>query len=263
MSSFFLSEIALRNKHPFVHLITLDEVGRGSLAGPVLVCATVWAETSKPTVLPPWLSLVKDSKALSPQQREICFCLFFQEKSCPEPEAQALFPLTKPTQFSPFVLEYPLKGKGGYLGGYFECRGMGFGMASALEIDASHIWKSTQLAAARSLYQISQTHTESLFLNTVILVDGHLPFCLPSFAQPAQQVSCVKADAHFVSTGLSSVLAKVKRDRFMTELAREYPQYGFEKHKGYGTKEHFKNILSKGVSVWHRSSFLKSIADKS
>ena len=64
--------------------------------------------------------------------------------------------------------------------------------------------------------------------------------------------------------GLSaaSILAKVTRDRLMLEYAEKYPQYGFEKHKGYGTKLHIERILEYGESPIHRPSFLKKIYEK-
>ncbi len=64
-------------------------------------------------------------------------------------------------------------------------------------------------------------------------------------------------DAKVPSIAAASVLAKVTRDRYMVQMAQEYPQYGFEKHKGYGTKAHYAALDAHGVSPLHRSSFLK------
>ena len=69
----------------------------------------------------------------------------------------------------------------------------------------------------------------------------------------------VKGDAKSISIAAASVLAKVSRDRYITEMAELYPKYGFEKHKGYGTKEHTEAILKYGVSPIHRKTFLKKL----
>ncbi len=69
----------------------------------------------------------------------------------------------------------------------------------------------------------------------------------------------VKGDAKSMSIAAASVLAKVSRDRFMLETAKEYPQYEFERHKGYGTKLHYEKIAQYGVCEIHRRTFLKKI----
>ena len=68
----------------------------------------------------------------------------------------------------------------------------------------------------------------------------------------------VKGDAKSMSIAAASILAKVSRDSFMLELDKEYPQYQFAKHKGYGTKLHYEMLTEHGVSPCHRMSFLKS-----
>lgn len=73
---------------------------------------------------------------------------------------------------------------------------------------------------------------------------------------PCQTV--VKGDAKSASIATASILAKVSRDRYMLEMAEKYPEYCFEKHKGYGTKLHYEMLDKYGVSEIHRKSFLKS-----
>lgn len=68
----------------------------------------------------------------------------------------------------------------------------------------------------------------------------------------------IKGDAKSMSIAAASILAKVSRDRFMLELDKNYPQYQFAKHKGYGTKLHYEMLTEHGVSPCHRMSFLKS-----
>jgi len=79
------------------------------------------------------------------------------------------------------------------------------------------------------------------------------------FALKTAHELIVKGDSLSVSIAAASVLAKVSRDRFMLELAREYPKYGFEAHKGYGTKLHYTRLLEFGPSPVHRRSFLKKL----
>ena len=86
-----------------------------------------------------------------------------------------------------------------------------------------------------------------------VLVDGNKT---PEFAYPHEFL--IKGDAKSQSVAAASILAKVSRDRFCTEvMAKEYPEYLFEKHKGYGTKAHFDKIVEYGPCPYHRLSFLK------
>ena len=69
----------------------------------------------------------------------------------------------------------------------------------------------------------------------------------------------VKGDSLSASIAVASILAKVSRDHFMLEMAKEYPQYAFERHKGYGTKLHYERLREYGPSPIHRRSFLKNL----
>lgn len=86
-----------------------------------------------------------------------------------------------------------------------------------------------------------------------VLIDGNR--CPPELAHPAQPV--VKGDATSASVAAASILAKVSRDRYMEKLAKQYPEYSFEKHKGYGTKVHYQALDTYGPCPEHRRSFLK------
>ena len=89
------------------------------------------------------------------------------------------------------------------------------------------------------------------------MIDGNR---LPPLDIPARTI--VGGDAKSMSVAAASILAKVSRDRLMLEYAEKYPQYAFEKHKGYGTKLHIEKILEYGESPIHRPSFLKKIYEK-
>ena len=84
------------------------------------------------------------------------------------------------------------------------------------------------------------------------LVDGNT---VRDIKMPARAI--VGGDGKVACIAAASVLAKVTRDRLMLEMAQNYPQYGFEKHKGYGTKAHYAAIDEFGPSPIHRMSFLK------
>ena len=84
------------------------------------------------------------------------------------------------------------------------------------------------------------------------LIDGNRE---TDFGIPAMTV--VKGDSRSASIAAASVLAKVTRDEYMEKLAVEYPDYGFEVHKGYGTKRHYQALTEHGISPVHRKTFLK------
>ena len=76
-----------------------------------------------------------------------------------------------------------------------------------------------------------------------------------------KQVGIVKGDAKSVSIAAASILAKVTRDRFMVEMDKLYPEYGFASHKGYGSKSHIEAIKKHGASPIHRQTFIKNFVD--
>ena len=121
------------------------------------------------------------------------------------------------------------------------------GIASVAEIEKHNILKASMLAMKRAVEGLSQKPDYAL-------VDGNR---LPELSMPAECI--VKGDAKSASIAAASIIAKVSRDRYMTEKAQDYPEYGFEKHKGYGTKEHRNRLLQYGACELHRKSFLKKI----
>lgn len=124
----------------------------------------------------------------------------------------------------------------------------GIGFASEQEIDEINILNATFLAMRRAV--------EALGISPdLLLIDGNQK---PKIGV-GEEVTVIKGDAKSVSVAAASVLAKVSRDRYMLEIAQEYPQYAFEKHKGYGTKLHYEKIAEYGVSPIHRKTFLKKI----
>lgn len=119
--------------------------------------------------------------------------------------------------------------------------------ATVEEIERLNILQATMLAMKRSVDGLG-------IVPDMAIIDGNR---LPDLDCPAQTV--VKGDGLSACIAAASILAKVSRDRYMKKLAEEYPQYCFEKHKGYGTKLHNEMILKYGPSPVHRMSFLKKL----
>lgn len=121
------------------------------------------------------------------------------------------------------------------------------GIATEEEIDEINILNATFLAMRRA---VDGLHIKPDYA----LIDGNQH---PGLSIADETV--VKGDGKSMSIAAASILAKVSRDRFMLEIAQKYPEYCFEKHKGYGTKLHYEMIEKYGVSPVHRKSFLKKI----
>lgn len=121
----------------------------------------------------------------------------------------------------------------------------GIGLASHEEIDEINILQATYLAMERALVQLSVNPD-------IALIDGNRA---KDFGLPVRTV--VKGDSLSANIAAASVLAKVTRDDLMLEMAEKYPEYGFEVHKGYGTKAHYEALRTHGASAIHRKTFLK------
>ncbi|MBO5333175.1 MAG: ribonuclease HII [Clostridia bacterium] len=120
------------------------------------------------------------------------------------------------------------------------------GIATEKEIDEINILNATFLAMHRAV--------EGLKIKPdYALIDGNQYPKIPFVTEE----TVVKGDAKSMTIAAASILAKVSRDRFMLEKAKEYPEYCFEKHKGYGTKVHYEAIKEFGPSPIHRMTFLK------
>ena len=121
----------------------------------------------------------------------------------------------------------------------------GIAMASEQEIDEINILQATFNAMERAMEQLSVKPA-------IALIDGNRE---RPFPVPVQTV--VKGDSLSANIAAASILAKVTRDRYMEEMAEKYPQYGFEVHKGYGTKAHYAALTEHGMCPIHRRTFLR------
>ncbi len=121
----------------------------------------------------------------------------------------------------------------------------GIAFASEAEIDEMNILQATFLAMKRAIAQLDGKADFAL-------IDGNRE---TDFGMEVMTV--VKGDSRSANIAAASILAKVTRDEYMEKLAEEYPQYGFEVHKGYGTKKHYEALRELGASPVHRRTFLK------
>jgi len=125
----------------------------------------------------------------------------------------------------------------------------GHSYAEAPEIDEINILKATHAAMARSVADLLEKN-DICEDEIYCLIDG-LP--VKNFPYPSEGI--VKGDGKSLSIAAASIIAKVSRDRKMLEYAEKYPQYGFERHKGYGTKVHLAALKDHGSTPIHRQSF--------
>ena len=190
------------------YIVGVDEVGRGPIAGPLLVCAVLIPENYDPKRL----LGVNDSKQLSEDEREewLAFAEFERDAG---------------------TIRW------------------GFGWVESESIDAQGMSLALRQAVTESLLRL-----EALNDSLHVFLDG-------SLHAPAmyRQETIIGGDAKVPAISLASVIAKVTRDRHMTALAHTYPNYGFERHKGYGTKAHYEAIQKHGLTPQHRRSFLTKL----
>ncbi len=123
----------------------------------------------------------------------------------------------------------------------------GIAFASVTEIEELNILNATYLAMNRAVEKLNM-------VPELALIDGNR-----NAGIKFESRCVVKGDARCADIAAASILAKVSRDRFMYEEAKKYPEYHFEKHKGYGTKLHYEAIREFGPCPIHRMSFLKKM----
>ena len=128
-----------------------------------------------------------------------------------------------------------------------EARSFGIAFATVEEIERLNILGATYLAMSRAIEALDPPPE-------LALIDGNR-----SAGIQVPNRCIVKGDGRCADIAAASILAKVTRDRYMTELAQQYPEYGFERHKGYGTKAHYAALRTYGPCPIHRPSFLKKL----
>lgn len=194
-------------------IISLDEVGRGALAGPVAVGAAVMDAKGARRRVPEGL---RDSKLVTERRR-------------PDVAARAA--------------------------AWVQASGVGW--ATAAEIDQVGIMRALGLAASRAVQSVVEQGVA--VSNALVLLDGNHDYVSAVHPVPLRVRSVVKADRDCASVSAASVIAKVARDTYMTELHVNHPSYQWDRNKGYASVEHRDAIRSLGLSPHHRSSW--AIAD--
>lgn len=210
------------------HIVGIDEVGRGPIAGPVAVGAVlIYAEHYKKVskIFP----VVKDSKKLTEKKRET-----WLEKIVEAERAGFL-----QTAVS-FVGAAEIDKKG-------IAPSIRKALAGALDVVVSHALKRSDLENSGLRSDLGWAR---------VLLDGGLKAPL----EFEYQETIIKGDEKELAIALASIVAKVTRDNYMTKLAKKVPGYDFEVHKGYGTKGHYAALKKHGLSKHHRKSFLKKLA---
>ncbi|WP_245587864.1 ribonuclease HII [Desulfovibrio inopinatus] len=132
-----------------------------------------------------------------------------------------------------------------------QARAYSIGVAWPGEIDRVNILQATFLAMSRAVMhlRIEPVH---------LFIDGNKtipPHALPELSHRVMQRAIIGGDATVACISAASIIAKTFRDTLMKSLAKRYPGYGFERHKGYGTKAHLQAILQQGPSAMHRMTF--------
>lgn len=217
-------EIAVRSNFPQAIVVGIDEVGRGPLAGPVVACAAVLKSSEA-------LLTLNDSKKLT------------------RPKREAMYQAVKDA-----------------------CVCYAIASASVAEIDEINILEADFLAMRRALQALGLPGVQESAPQIPVEVKGCLADVFSSGEVPAVllavdgnlkihgisqdiQMPVVKGDGRIACISAASILAKVFRDRYMDDLEKKYPGYGFDKHAGYGTKAHLAAIQKQGYTPEHRKSF--------
>ncbi len=209
-------------KQANIFIIGIDEVGRGPIAGPVAVGAFV--------VLQPEIAKlgklfrgVKESKQISHEKREEWFVKIKKAQKIGVVDFAVTFQSEK----------------------IIDTKGLSFAIKNALAISISKIVVKNKKAGLNPAAAL-------------VLLDGGLK----APAHFINQKTIIRGDAKEQTIALASICAKVLRDRRMVAFASKHPNYGFEIHKGYGTKAHYAAIKKHGLSPLHRRSFCTKITQK-
>lgn len=210
-------------------IIATDEVGRGPLGGPVVIGAIrihiedIEALRNLLRFLRP--KGIKDSKKLKPEERlKVLKKLGVQDLAFRE-------------------------------AGSVNLKGIDLSYVT-WEMDHEVIDKENILGASlRAMKEASQHLSDTKKNNTTVLIDGHMKFRWGSNKTQWNEVPVIKGDSKSLLIGLASIIAKEKRDAYMRDMHVLYPQYGFNTHAGYPTKEHREAIKVHGPCPIHRKTF--------
>ncbi|MBY0449536.1 MAG: ribonuclease HII [Cyanobacteria bacterium] len=200
--------------HPVAHLIGVDEVGRGSLIGPIVAAAVSMTRPLSTQELA-LLSPLNDSKLMKPAEREALSACLTEGDFCHYAIAEA----------------------------------------SLEEVEALNVYHASLLASSRAVAAVLKKRDNALMDKTLILIDGKA--MMPQYPKD-RQLAVIKGDSHSACIAAASVLAKVYRDRLVSQWGEQYPEYQvyqWQNNKGYGTAAHLQAIQQFGVTLLHRKQF--------
>lgn len=200
--------------------IGVDEVGRGPLAGPVAVSAALIRKKDKRGILG-YKPKLKDSKKLSQKQREIWFKKITEMKNDEDMFCEVVY-------------------------------------MSPKTIDKINISRAVNIASGKAIERVIKKSDVNKNDNVRIYTDGGIRPFFKSKNPPVFDIkTIIKGDEKIPIVSIASIFAKVSRDRYMQKLGKKYKKYGFDVHKGYGTKMHIEAIKKHGPSDIHRLTFIK------
>lgn len=205
-------------------IIGIDEVGRGPIAGPVAVGAFCVSIKNLPKIRRIFRG-VKESKQLSEQQREEWFDIIQQSQKVGLVDFSVSFQSER----------------------IIDTKGLSYAIKNALRTSLNNV-------VINSSNKKSEIQPDEF----LVLLDGGLKAPIEFI----NQKTIIKGDEKELIIALASICAKVLRDRKMNALSKKYPNYEFNRHKGYGTRAHYYAISKYGILSIHRRSFLKRFSDK-
>jgi ribonuclease HII len=228
-------------KRGFKIVVGLDEAGRGCLAGPVVAAAVTIKNPKSEILNPKQILMFQTSNSKRLEHWKIGISNLFRisnlgfrisklrdsKKLIPKQREKLYKFITK----SPFIK-------------------WGIGKVSEKIIDKINIKNAAELAMEKALKNLEKKIKKKA---DFLIIDGN--HINSKKLKTRNYKLIVKGDEKILSCAMASIIAKVTRDKIMEKYAKKYPKYGFEKHKGYSTKEHLKNIKKYGILPIHRRSF--------
>ncbi len=220
------------------YIVGIDEVGRGPIAGPVAVCSFSCAMIDYQLLITNGVQetkiKLKDSKKLTKKQREKWFKYLSKEKK---------------------------KGNCDFVVSYVSTENIDkFGIVKCIQkaLNESLSKVTSQNLPNFSRFTLKGSDTDKNLEDSVLFSSFHiyLDGGLHAPAEYIHQETIIRGDELHPVISCASIVAKVSRDAVMTNFAKEYPEYGFENHSGYGTKAHYEAIKKHGITVLHRKTFI-------
>lgn len=252
----------------FKYLVGVDEVGRGPLAGPVVACAVIMPKD--------WdVKGINDSKKLTENRRnELALKIkdnsvaiglgFVNSKKIDRFNIRNATKMAMIIAVRRCIENYKEHGAESYV--IKDCENKDVGSKAIENVNRKTCAEITLDLDSNGVLSKSG---DLLKRRIKILIDGDMEIPLEQLEADFEkdgfvisQETVIKGDSKSLAIGAASIVAKVARDEFMKEYSKRAPEFGFEKHKGYGTKAHYEAISSYGLSPIHRKTFLNKVLDK-